>query len=244
MSTNTQILERQPGKGIQLQLALDDAFADSDDQSFEFSSAAVRSHFAEQEYWTASSVDEPDTSISTLYLDGSTDGSKSDSVSAAQTPADQEPSHELSPVVPDEQPDRHSRSEEELVHPTVHIDVSKPPSSRVVVVAQAENGAAASDGAQCPPTPSPSPSVLDLPTMTASSSLPNTQAPVPPQQSHKSSRSAGPTIFQKVVSRTRPHFLPPKNRKEDLKHLADWEAMMKQSRAAGKPHLTRCSLLC
>jgi hypothetical protein len=34
------------------------------------------------------------------------------------------------------------------------------------------------------------------------------------------------------MSQTRPHFLPPKNRQEDQKHMADWQAMMKQSRVA------------
>ncbi|KAF8560067.1 RabGAP/TBC [Imleria badia] len=57
-------------------------------------------------------------------------------------------------------------------------------------------------------------------------------SPAPPPQSYKLPRSTGPTAFQKVLSKTRPSFLPPKTRKEDLKHLADWEAMMKQSRAA------------
>jgi hypothetical protein len=40
-------------------------------------------------------------------------------------------------------------------------------------------------------------------------------------------------VFERVVSKTRPSFLPPKSRDEDKKHLADWERMMKRSRAAG-----------
>ena len=51
---------------------------------------------------------------------------------------------------------------------------------------------------------------------------------------HKASRSAGPSMLDKVVSKTRPSFLPPKSRKEDSKHMADWETMMKRSRAAGE----------
>jgi len=251
MTTTTHILERQPGKGIQAQLALDDAFADGDDQPFEFSSAAVRKHLAEQAHWATvdqatetSSVDEPNTSISTLCLDGSTCGSKSDSASVAScisqshTPVDQELSHPpLSE--PEEQGEQcanvlheQNRDREEPVHPMVYIDASKPPSSRVSVITQIDDSAP-SDGVHYPQPPSPTPSALDLPTMTTSSSLPNGQVSVPPPQSHKPSRSTGPTTFQMVVSKTRPHFLPPKNRQEDLKHLADWEAMMRQSRVAG-----------
>jgi hypothetical protein len=52
---------------------------------------------------------------------------------------------------------------------------------------------------------------------------------------HKSSRSgSGPSMFEKVRSKTRPTFLPPKSRREDDKHMADWQQMMKQSRLAGK----------
>lgn len=51
---------------------------------------------------------------------------------------------------------------------------------------------------------------------------------------HKSSRSgSGPSMFEKVRSKTRPTFLPPKSRREDDKHMADWQHMMKQSRLAG-----------
>ena len=50
---------------------------------------------------------------------------------------------------------------------------------------------------------------------------------------HKPTRSVGPSVFERVVSKTRPPFLPPKSIDEDKKHLADWERMMKRSRAAG-----------
>lgn len=42
-------------------------------------------------------------------------------------------------------------------------------------------------------------------------------------------------MFERIVSKTRPSFLPPKTREEDQKHMADWEKMMKRSRAAGIP---------
>ncbi|KJA28524.1 hypothetical protein HYPSUDRAFT_82866 [Hypholoma sublateritium FD-334 SS-4] len=48
--------------------------------------------------------------------------------------------------------------------------------------------------------------------------------------SRRARRSLGPSAFEKVVSKTRPTFLPPKPREEDMKHLADWQLMMAQSR--------------
>ena len=51
---------------------------------------------------------------------------------------------------------------------------------------------------------------------------------------HRVTKSTGPSTFEKFMSKTRPQFLPPKPRDEDRKHLADWERMMKLSRAAGK----------
>lgn len=51
--------------------------------------------------------------------------------------------------------------------------------------------------------------------------------------SHRPHRSAGPSAFEKVRSKTRPTFLPPKSREEDNKHMSDWQHMMKQSRMIG-----------
>ena len=47
-------------------------------------------------------------------------------------------------------------------------------------------------------------------------------------------RSSGPSAFEKVVSRTRPPYLPPKQKDEDEKHNKEWEEMMQRSRLAGK----------
>ena len=47
-------------------------------------------------------------------------------------------------------------------------------------------------------------------------------------------RSSGPTVLQKVISRTRPTHLPPKPLEEDAKHQKDWEEMMRLSRESGK----------
>ncbi|KAJ4485144.1 RabGAP/TBC, partial [Lentinula lateritia] len=60
----------------------------------------------------------------------------------------------------------------------------------------------------------------------------STLKPSPP--THRLTRSVGPSALEKFVSKTRPSFLPPKTRQEDDKHMADWEAMMKQSRAAAE----------
>ncbi|KAF5388591.1 hypothetical protein D9757_004681 [Collybiopsis confluens] len=51
---------------------------------------------------------------------------------------------------------------------------------------------------------------------------------------HRPTRSTGPSALEKVRSKTRPSFLPPKSRQEDDKHMADWEVMMKHSRAAAE----------
>jgi hypothetical protein len=55
---------------------------------------------------------------------------------------------------------------------------------------------------------------------------------------HRPTKSVGPSTFEKVRSRTRPVHLPPKDRTEDNKHLADWEAMMKLSRQASKSNFS------
>lgn len=39
---------------------------------------------------------------------------------------------------------------------------------------------------------------------------------------------------EKVLSRTRPSWLPPKDRKEEKKHLKEYKRMMEMSREAGK----------
>jgi hypothetical protein len=75
----------------------------------------------------------------------------------------------------------------------------------------------------------------DIPPLPPSPSSPLPKSPTTPTiiSHRRQTYSAGPSAFQKVMSQTRPHFLPPKNRQEDQKHMADWQAMMKQSRFAG-----------
>ncbi|KAF8634958.1 hypothetical protein AX15_000684 [Amanita polypyramis BW_CC] len=49
---------------------------------------------------------------------------------------------------------------------------------------------------------------------------------------HRQARSAGPSMFEKIMSKTRPPFLPPKPKQEDRKHLTEWQNMMKMSQQA------------
>ncbi|OCH96434.1 RabGAP/TBC [Obba rivulosa] len=78
-------------------------------------------------------------------------------------------------------------------------------------------------------------SSLPLPT-SQSLPVPSTSEPPahPPSNAprHRPARPMGPSALDKVVSKTRPSFLPPKDRSEDKKHMADWEKMMKHSRVA------------
>lgn len=279
-----QNLERQTGKGLEDHFNLDDAFSDGEDQddALEFSSAAIRKHLAEQQSWASrngheeeqatetSSVNEHDTSISTLYLDGRSCHSKSDSMSQSappdtpQTPAELELPQDLSNISLSEDPEvsnqtnGHSDASDEgeyvdteASYPAVHIDVSKPPSSRVIITT--ENGdsvhhpepprvllESSDTGKPSSPASASQHPEGELSIITASTSLPLPPNITQSQPNHRPSRSTGPTTFQKVLSKTRPHFLPPKSREEDRKHLADWETMMKQSRAAGNDfHGTR-----
>ena len=67
-------------------------------------------------------------------------------------------------------------------------------------------------------------------------------APTHARNSHSQSipgksRPNGPSVFQKVVSKTRPPYLPPKEKAEDIKHNKEWEQMMHQSRAAGTKYV-------
>ena len=67
-----------------------------------------------------------------------------------------------------------------------------------------------------------------------STSIPPTTGILEKPMGRRSISSTGPSMFEKVRSKTRPPFLPPKPRQEDNKHLADWQTMMKLSRNAGE----------
>ncbi|KAF9469851.1 rab-GTPase-TBC domain-containing protein [Collybia nuda] len=87
------------------------------------------------------------------------------------------------------------------------------------------------------PTTSPSPSTAAFAPgpIPSSSSAPHAELQSPQKPfTHRPTRSIGPSTFEKVRSKTRPMFLPPKPRQEDEKHMADWQSMMKLSRAAAE----------
>lgn len=162
---------------------------------------------------------------------------------------------------PHETPEQHSYEESRHgEYPAVQIDVSDDHSIPAVVhvgtplshtpVRSLSPSTPPHDGQISPatstgsnpltPQSSQSASVPSLP-MPASSSLPTpssarSDASVSSTSSskHRPSRSVGPSMLDKVISKTRPTFLPPKPRAEDRKHLADWEQMMKRSRVAGE----------
>lgn len=71
---------------------------------------------------------------------------------------------------------------------------------------------------------------VSLPNMLSTSTPPPATLLTEKSVSHRPHRSVGPSTLEKVRSKTRPTFLPPKPRKEDDKHMSDWEQMMRQSR--------------
>jgi len=195
-----------------------------------------------------------DTSISTFCLDGNSN-SHPESASSSPSPPGPPETEEEQEVLQDFTDitlsgelstqghlTSHADIQEEVSSPphdtsqdpAVHIGAGGSPSNGVIngaendVKEQHEHEAVY-------PIPNTSVSHLpapshDLPPLPQSPSSP---LPRSPTMTRQKTRSAGPSAFQKVLSKTRPHFLPPKSRQEDRKHMADWEAMMKQSRAAG-----------
>jgi len=204
------------------------------------------------------SAHDHDTSISTFNLDGSSNShseSRSSSPPLTTEEHEQEGSQDFSDITLSEQESTNGRSTMpaniqdedqdasppwDTSYPAIHIDVSRSPPSRVMMTLGEENDIKEHrEDEEIRPVSTASSSHLpvpshDLPPLPPSPSSPLPKSPTSPYTlSHRQACSAGPSTFQKVISKTRPHFLPPKNRQEDEKHMADWEAMMKQSRAAG-----------
>ncbi|KDN44789.1 hypothetical protein RSAG8_05262, partial [Rhizoctonia solani AG-8 WAC10335] len=77
-------------------------------------------------------------------------------------------------------------------------------------------------------------------TPTPDSAPPRTPVPVsspspglsPDKRTHRQARSVGPSMLEKVISKTRPTHLPPKNKVEDVKHMKEYAQMMEKSRVA------------
>jgi len=248
---------------METRIHLDDASWDIDgqDSAPEFNAATIRRDVMQfkqnaarvEENETAiydGSTSELDASVSTLHLDGSSlSSSVSESPFQFRTPLNL-PSPNEYPRLPLEQhsdypsngpshtesASEHTPGDIDAAYPAVHIDVSQPLPKRVSIAmpddddSQYRISVGNDDGLNTfkPIYPEQSKSTTSASqSLSLQSDLDSSQAsPRPP-------RTAGPSTFQKIVSKTRPHFLPPKNQKEDRKHLADWEAMMKESRAAG-----------
>ncbi|WVQ84426.1 hypothetical protein IAT38_006578 [Cryptococcus sp. DSM 104549] len=82
------------------------------------------------------------------------------------------------------------------------------------------------------PNPNPNPNRLSvLSNSSTHSAAPSTAPSTSTSAPHAPALGAkGISTFEKVVSHTRPSWLPPKDRAEDETHLHQWEEMMKQAR--------------
>ncbi len=274
---------------------LDDAFTDGDDNddSFDFSPAAIRQEMAKNlnyDQWdTVADLDgiagkigysvDTDASVSTFDIDASLhevpispptqqppspesqslshpslSGSMNDSQLAGEFTSVSLSDHNLPPAHELEVPEVLVEEDQFAEYPVVQIDASaEHPVAEVISPTsgghsvyytadepQHEEEPTSHELPVTSPTTSsthrsesslPIPASSSLPTPTSSHSNASTASIV---TRHRPTKSLGPSALDKVISKTRPHFLPPKSRKEDRKHMADWEAMMKQSRAAGE----------
>ncbi|KAJ7808258.1 rab-GTPase-TBC domain-containing protein [Mycena olivaceomarginata] len=239
------------------------ADGEDDEADYKFSTDAIRQDIARHELsWadTEASVDsergrsfELDESVSTLDMN--------DSALDEDEMAGQFSQISLSESGPDEPSDDLAipNGEESTVstphpYPNVIIDVSKSPTHRVTMSwnskregrssrtsdespGRASIQSSHSEAAASPP-PNNSVSLPDAASSSQSippSSTPPVPVPLPSKNpTHRPTRSSGPSALEKVMSRTRPSFLPPKSRQEDNKHLDEWESMMKQSRATAE----------
>lgn len=256
-----EVVERQVGKGFEAHFDLDDAFSDGEDDNLEFSSAAIRKHLAENPSWVGNDdrEDDGETEYSSARDQDTSSSSSPPPLTAEEQPDEQEVPQDFSDITLSEEPSAngqstsHEDTQEEdaspprdtsplrdTSYPAVHIDVSRSPPSRVMMSTGAESNGKdhQEDGAVHSVSNTfssylPAPS-HDIPPLPPSPSSPLPKSPTTPTiiSHRRQTYSAGPSAFQKVMSQTRPHFLPPKNRQEDQKHMADWQAMMKQSRFA------------
>lgn len=211
---------------------------DGQDRTPEFNAATLQqdvSQFKRNASWADEKISELDTSVSTLHLDGR---SPPESPSQFHTPFDLSPPNEFPSPSLGQDPGCFSEDVPggaDAAYPAVHIDVSQPSSRRVAVKTPVDGdsehripGENNADGLN-----TSNPTLAQTPTASTSQTPPPSSASDSSQASPRPLQTAGPSTFQKLMNKTRPHFLPPKSQKEDRKHLADWETMMKESRAAG-----------
>lgn len=241
--------------------SVDDAFSDGGDEpQAEFSSDFIRDELAKNAQnghaWSTNGADDdfediqlqptledPDASVSTIDIYALRPSSPDNPMTIALPPypdsragtssVDAESAKSLSfHTSPPPSSSHHA-------FPSVVIDLSKPSTQRVTVT---------SDSLSAPSIQSPpshysqnaaetklsngASSSHNEPNFAASSSLP-LPLTEPKTPTHRPTKSIGPSALEQVISKTRPSYLPPKPKPEDMKHLSDWEAMMKQSRIAG-----------
>ena len=128
---------------------------------------------------------------------------------------------------------------------SIEANLDSPPLSPPPSGSQLDTSTSGDDPETPPEQPVPAKATLaashDLPPVSSPTASSTPSTPSTPSrhsssyQVHKATRSTGPSVLERVISKTRPSFLPPKSRDEDQKHLSDWEKMMKRSRAAGAP---------
>lgn len=144
----------------------------------------------------------------------STDLAKLDHTPDLQTTSSRPPSSDQAPP---------------MLEPTQSLPTATRSLSATPIPHLPSNHASVSASSLIPTAPAFAPTSLP-----SSSSLPEARIQAPPKPpGHRPTRSTGPSALEKVRSKTRPSFLPPKPRQEDDKHMADWQSMMKLSRAAG-----------
>ncbi|KAI9444885.1 rab-GTPase-TBC domain-containing protein [Lactarius indigo] len=214
----------------------DDAFADGDDNdpNYEFSSTAIRAELAravsppqrdEIPMGIEESLDvDPagETSKPHAGVSGSLDVSdplpngsqfyaKFDTVSLSESPIDekQKPAHN------EEHHDALNESTSESRPTSIEVNLTSPPLSPPPSGFHPDTPTSGDD----PETPSGQP-ILATAASTPSHHLSPVSSPI------------ASSALEKVISKTRPPFLPPKSRDEDKRHLSDWEKMMERSRAA------------
>ncbi|TFK56724.1 RabGAP/TBC [Heliocybe sulcata] len=174
-------------------------------------------------------LSESDHNFSQISLDDD-HAAQEDSV-AHKGPHEEDP-HPY-PAVRIDASEDHDFHAQEIALPHTQEDIEETPSPSLPPTPHSAPSPSRSEphlSLQPPPTPIAS---VSNPTLATASAATATAAPsVASSSKHRPTRSVGPSILDKVVSKTRPPFLPPKNRDEDRKHMADWEAMMKRSRQA------------
>ncbi|CAE6526414.1 unnamed protein product [Rhizoctonia solani] len=108
---------------------------------------------------------------------------------------------------------------------TINTDVG--PVSGIEIV----TGTEPASGSEAPITPTPDSAPPRTPVPVSESHGQHSLSP-DKTRTHRPVKSVGPSMLEKVISKTRPTHLPPKNKVEDVKHMKQYQEMMEKSRAA------------